>query len=373
MGWNFRRSINLGGGVRLNFSKGGMGISAGVKGFRVSTGPRGTRMTASIPGTGIYYTKQLSSKSSRTVAQPLLPTRMFQQTVENDYTGESRQLQADSQWELDNMVRTERARQMQNETRQRQIAAAAEGAAKAQQMTQEIRKLRQEYQRIIETTLAVDDTLDWNAQYNNQPYSTFVYDPESGKTKSQALSDYLDARDKYEYARLAHNSDTRFLQEQYEKGEELAVEKYVAVVLANSKYPANLDVDYNVNFDRPSKRLVVKLLFPSKDAFPFVDHYSYSVSTREYKAVDMPESIKNKFYARILWAVSIRTVSEVFEAVHIDVIDTIGIIGYLLDEGSEEPKSILHIRFDRNDFEKLDISDTNVDEVVSRFKHQSDF
>ena len=45
MGWNYRKSVNLGGGMRLNFSKSGIGISGGVKGFRISTGPRGTRMT----------------------------------------------------------------------------------------------------------------------------------------------------------------------------------------------------------------------------------------------------------------------------------------------------------------------------------------
>lgn len=59
MGWNFRKTINLGGGFRINFSKRGIGASAGVKGFRIGLNPRGKNVHVSIPGTGIYYRKNL--------------------------------------------------------------------------------------------------------------------------------------------------------------------------------------------------------------------------------------------------------------------------------------------------------------------------
>src|SRR5262249_57184766 len=57
MGWNFRRSLNLGGGFRLNLSKRGIGASAGIRGFRIGLGPRGKRLQISVPRTGIYYRK----------------------------------------------------------------------------------------------------------------------------------------------------------------------------------------------------------------------------------------------------------------------------------------------------------------------------
>ena len=56
MGFNFRKSKNLGGGFRVNASKSGLGGSWGVKGFRVSKSAKGgVRTTVSIPGTGISY------------------------------------------------------------------------------------------------------------------------------------------------------------------------------------------------------------------------------------------------------------------------------------------------------------------------------
>ncbi|WP_070120422.1 DUF4236 domain-containing protein [Bacillus marinisedimentorum] len=67
MGLGFRKSINLGGGVKVNVGKRGVGVSAGTKGARVSVGSRGARGRVSVPGTGIYYDQKLgaSKKSSR--------------------------------------------------------------------------------------------------------------------------------------------------------------------------------------------------------------------------------------------------------------------------------------------------------------------
>ena len=63
MGFNFRKSINLGGGLKLNLGKNSVGISAGVKGARVSVNSKGRKSaTLSIPGTGISYTKTSTKK-----------------------------------------------------------------------------------------------------------------------------------------------------------------------------------------------------------------------------------------------------------------------------------------------------------------------
>lgn len=67
MGLRFRKSINLGGGVKLNVSNKSVGISAGVKGARVSVNSKGRKTTTvGIPGTGVYHvsTKNSSKKSN---------------------------------------------------------------------------------------------------------------------------------------------------------------------------------------------------------------------------------------------------------------------------------------------------------------------
>ena len=68
MGFNFRRSMKIIPGVRLNFSKNGIGASFGTRGARYSISPTGRRtISTGIPGTGISYREQINStaKNSR--------------------------------------------------------------------------------------------------------------------------------------------------------------------------------------------------------------------------------------------------------------------------------------------------------------------
>ena len=65
MGWRYRKSINLGGGFRINLSKSGIGYSWGFPGYRHTYSPNGTqRKTYSIPGTGISYVESQGSRKN---------------------------------------------------------------------------------------------------------------------------------------------------------------------------------------------------------------------------------------------------------------------------------------------------------------------
>lgn len=83
MGFGFRKSINLGGGVRLNFSKRGIGASVGVKGFRAGIGPSGIRTRATLPGTGLYYEKRQSlARPERQRQLAIREQRNYQSKIE---------------------------------------------------------------------------------------------------------------------------------------------------------------------------------------------------------------------------------------------------------------------------------------------------
>lgn len=75
MGFYIRKAINLGGGVRLNLSTRGLGLSAGVKGFRVGMNGRGTYVH--MGRGGLYYRQQFSysaPKQSGPHSAPQIPS-----------------------------------------------------------------------------------------------------------------------------------------------------------------------------------------------------------------------------------------------------------------------------------------------------------
>ncbi len=73
MGLRFRKSVNFG-PFRVNFSKSGVGYSVGGKGARITKKAKGGfRATASVPGTGVSYTKDFGGKKSNAKKQAAVP------------------------------------------------------------------------------------------------------------------------------------------------------------------------------------------------------------------------------------------------------------------------------------------------------------
>ncbi len=83
MGFRLSRRIKIMPGLSLNFSTGGVSLSAGVRGAHVNFGPRGIYGTVGLPGTGLSYRQRLdgSRSSERSVAPPPVPP---QDNAQND-------------------------------------------------------------------------------------------------------------------------------------------------------------------------------------------------------------------------------------------------------------------------------------------------
>ena len=87
MGFRYRKSINLGGGFRINLSKSGVGYSWGTKGYRITKTASGkTRRTYSIPGTGLSYVDESGPSRTRRNTRPAQQPRQQQQSFLNEYS-----------------------------------------------------------------------------------------------------------------------------------------------------------------------------------------------------------------------------------------------------------------------------------------------
>lgn len=66
MAFRFHRRITLFPGVRLNLSKTGVSVSAGVRGATVTAGKRGVHGNVGLPGTGLSYRQRLDTPQRNT-------------------------------------------------------------------------------------------------------------------------------------------------------------------------------------------------------------------------------------------------------------------------------------------------------------------
>ena len=65
MGLRYRKQIKVAPGIKLNVSKSGISTSVGKRGATMNFSSRGTKATVGIPGSGISYSKQLTSKKNK--------------------------------------------------------------------------------------------------------------------------------------------------------------------------------------------------------------------------------------------------------------------------------------------------------------------
>lgn len=64
MGFNFRKSLKIAPGVKINITKKGFSsLSIGKNGARVNIGKKGVKTTAGLPNTGLSYSKFSSYKN----------------------------------------------------------------------------------------------------------------------------------------------------------------------------------------------------------------------------------------------------------------------------------------------------------------------
>jgi len=90
MGLRMRKSINLGGGFRINISKNGVGYSWGVPGYRITQTASGKiRRTYSIPGTGISYIEEIGEKKNGRKANSSMEHSYIQEPVMEDIVSAS--------------------------------------------------------------------------------------------------------------------------------------------------------------------------------------------------------------------------------------------------------------------------------------------
>lgn len=88
MGWNFRKSVKIFPGVKLNFGKNTTSVSIGGKYGGVTVNSKGDVTTrSSIPGTGISRTQKLTASQRKAATQCSKSSsqkKMYVQMAEND-------------------------------------------------------------------------------------------------------------------------------------------------------------------------------------------------------------------------------------------------------------------------------------------------
>ena len=355
----------------------------------------------------------------------------YSETVSNTYLGLTKVIKAQSRWELNLKVREQCAKWDVQAQRKRERDKNSAERARARDQVANLKELAERlnlqaeqehecYANLLASTLKVNDALDWRRMRQTEHFREFAYTEKEPilalfnrkhgvpkkkfieglirpirnkrlRLEEAAKSEYEQALTKYnESKKMAesfyeaqkmeflkkqqeHNEDIDQWKERFEQGDGLAIEKYMRVVLANSRYPDAISADSEVSYDVLTKTAIVDFSMPMPDDIPDAVGYKYVASRKAIDPVMMKSKDKAALYEQVILQIALRTIHELFEGVYMkELLEGVVFNGWVNGvnkaTGLDYSACILSVRAGREVFEQMNLARVEPKECMRELK-----
>lgn len=351
MGLQFRKRIKICKGVNLNISKTGVGVSVGTKGARYSMHSSGRRTaTVGLPGTGLYYTKNLGTKKKG----------------------------------------------KEKKTASTKSAPAKAAAAVNEEELSEAREAYEQYENYINVIRSVhkdcDHAVNWNVLAQRKDTAS---SGGKGPRELKALQEYADYRpsladqimrkeeQRRAELRAAVEEAKRLDAEEREGGEMSAefakrilagdLDAYCEAIENADPFAelSELGSDFEFGTDDPS-RMEIEFAVKTEDVVP-----TTALSLTKAGKLSEKELSKSAYFDIVqdyVCSCTIRLAREMFAALPVDFV-TVHAVDTMLDTatGHDREVTILSVTFDRNSFLDINFERADPSDLVSAFPHNMKF
>lgn len=177
------------------------------------------------------------------------------------------------------------------------------------------------------------------------------------------LIDWQKKKSEFLILQKEKNNAIELEKELYYKKDSAAIVDYCDMVLTNSIYPDSFPQEFDIEFNKETKILIVDYTLPSLESVPNLKEVKYIQSRDEFKEVPLSQAAFNKMYDDLLYQISLRTIHELYEADDIDSIQSIVFNGWVnsIDKatGKKTNGCILSVQALRSEFMEINLA--NVD------------
>jgi restriction system protein len=158
-------------------------------------------------------------------------------------------------------------------------------------------------------------------------------------------------------AAVARNAEIRRLGSAFAKGDGEAVTWFVGGVLDASGYPDGFPREHQVRYNPREHRVTVEFELPADSVIPAASGYRYVPERDAVEPLPRPRNEIGERHERLVAAIALRTLHEVFGATPSDVIRAAEFDGYLTSvdpaTGKTTRPRLLRVSADRRVFEDL--------------------
>lgn len=139
-----------------------------------------------------------------------------------------------------------------------------------------------------------------------------------------------------------------------------AVVRYCELVLAASKYPDFLDLEFHVGFQADNGLMIVECELPDKDGIPTLQKVTYLASSNELKEKHLSDTEWDRQYDSVLYQIALRSIHELFKADAANVLQLVVFNGWVNAlnpaTGQRSHGCLLSLQASKVEFEAIDLS-----------------
>ncbi len=348
MAFRFQRRIKIAPGIRLNVSKGGVGLSAGPRGASVSVGRRGLYGNVGVPGTGLSFREKLNKGQK------------------DNTTGSkgSRSGQANLQISIDDDGQVTLLHPSGEALSTRETTAVRKQAGGTiRTFMEEVCERRNEVLRSITTFHHRIPKPTKNPEYNPSLYK--ISEPTPGLlAKLWALvfppfrRKLKEAHDDWRTDKAAHDQrelERKTLEETLVLSDIDAMERVLETYLGDIEWPKEPAIDFDIGENNTT--LALDIQFPDEDEMPDKE---WSVPTTQYKLTPKKVSAtkKRQIYRDYIHSVMMRIAGEIFA--HLPSVEHVLISGYRevinSSNGHAEDQYIISVIMHRDEWASMDFA-----------------
>jgi restriction system protein len=161
----------------------------------------------------------------------------------------------------------------------------------------------------------------------------------------------------------ARNAHVARRQSAFAAGDPQAVEWFARCVLKASRYPDDFPRDYQVAYDPDHRTVAVDFELPPRRVVPAVRAYRYVKVRDVIEPLPRPEHEIGSRHERLICAVALRTLHEIFSATAPEVVQAVSFAGYVAatDRATGKPVRplLLSVSAGRSVFEDLVLAEVD--------------
>ncbi|MGC9151326.1 MAG: restriction endonuclease [Microbacter sp.] len=178
-------------------------------------------------------------------------------------------------------------------------------------------------------------------------------------------------RDFYE-AQEVQNAKVELKKTSYFEHNIESVIEYCELILNNSQYPDFFPRDFDLDYNKTTKLLLVEYCLPDPESFPRLFDVKYIATKKELKESYLSDSQIAKIYDSAVYKILLRTLHELFEADQANAIDLVVLNGWVKTinkgTGKKVNNCIVSIQVKKDEFVDIELSQVDTKTCFKNLK-----